>query len=99
MRALPIVLAAAGVVAALAAGTPAKADWDHDGWRHREWREHEWREHHRWGPGYGYYGYNPPPVVYTPPPVYGAPQVYAPPVYAPPPVIYSPGVTFGVHVP
>jgi len=82
MRALPILLAAAGAISLLAAAPPAKA-WYGD--------EHPgWRDHHTWGPsyhypvgpgyyhhgygyGYGYarpfvrYGYARPVVVVRPP--------------------------------
>ena len=57
-------------LAAMAAGSPARAD-DHGYWRHGE--RHGW---YRRGPAVGVV-VAPPPVYYAPPPVYYAP----PPVY------------------
>ncbi|MCW3475444.1 hypothetical protein [Limobrevibacterium gyesilva] len=72
----PILLAAAGALALLAA-TPAHADWDrgNSGWRHqqwrapawrdRHWRPHDWRAH-AWRPYHPYRSYAP-PAAYHPP--------------------------------
>jgi hypothetical protein len=91
MKALPVILAAAGALAALAATSPARADgrdhrewrgrpgWHGGGWHDGGWHGHAWR-----GPGYWHayprpYAYvAPPPVYYAPPPVY----------YAPPPPVF-----------
>lgn len=61
MNARRLSLAGLGVVALLATGPVAKADWYgpgygpgygpdrryHESWREREWRERQWREHER----------------------------------------------------
>jgi hypothetical protein len=89
MKALPVILAAAGALAALAGTSPTRADGrDHGEWRgHRGWHDRGLHDHGWRGPGRWYanprpYAYvAPPPVYYAPPPVY-----YAPP---PPPVFFG----------
>jgi hypothetical protein len=94
MKARPILLAAAGILAMTSLAAPVLAQpYDRDGWHghHDHWRGHEWREHHeRYYAPRAYYA-PPPPVVYAPPQAYYAP---------PPPVVYGrPGVTFGITIP
>jgi Spy/CpxP family protein refolding chaperone len=51
MRKTATILAALGIVTAIAAAAPAQANeyWrGDDGWRQHAWQEHEGREHHQW---------------------------------------------------
>ena len=92
MRAITVVMAAAGVFGVLAANAPARADEDDygGGWRRHEWREQRWREH-EWRER-AWHAYAPPPLAYAPPGYYAPPAYYVPPpppsYYAAPPTAY-----------
>lgn len=90
MRAITTIIAALGVLGAITASGPARADEDAygGGWRRHEWQEHQWREQrwreHEWRER-AWHAYAPPPVVYAPPGYYAPPQAT---YYAPPPPAY-----------